>query len=109
MIKDNELGLVWSEILDFENDENPFEERKIKILEWKHLAIENIEMNDLIFEKAKELLAIGLRQKDASHIACALFGKSDYFVTTDKRILNKKIQDIEFINPVDLVRRLYAN
>ena len=109
MIKDKNLELVWSEILDFENNENPFEERKFKISEWKLLAVENIEMNDLIFEKAKELSALGLRQKDSSHIACAIFGKSDYFVTTDKGILNKKVQGIELINPVDFIRRIYAN
>jgi len=109
MIKNKRLELVWSEILDFENSENPFEERKVKILEWKFLAVENVEMNDLILEKARELLGFGLRQKDASHIACAIFGKADYFVTTDKKILNKKIRDIELVNPIDLVRKLYVN
>jgi predicted nucleic acid-binding protein len=109
MIKDKGLELVWSEVLDFENNENPFEERKIKILEWKLLAIENVEMNDLILETARKLLNLGFRQKDASHIACAIFGKVDFFVTTDKKILNKKVQDIELINPIDLVRRFYAD
>jgi len=109
MIKDKHLELVWSEILDFENNENPFEERKAKILEWKLLSVENVKMDDFIFDKAKDLLNLGLRQKDASHIACAISGKTDYFVTTDKKILNKQVQDVELINPIDLVRRLYAN
>jgi len=109
MIKNKRLELVWSEILDFENNANPFEERKIKVLEWKFLAVENIEMNDSILEKARELLGFGFRQKDASHIACAIFGKVDYFVTTDKKILNKKVQDIELINPIDLIRRFHVN
>ena len=109
MIKNGRLELIWSEILDFENNENPFEERKFKILEWKSLAIENIEMDDSILEKARELLDLGLRQKDASHIACAIFGKANYFITTDKKILNKKVQNIELINPIDFLRRLYAN
>jgi predicted nucleic acid-binding protein len=109
MIKNERLELVWSEILDFENNANPFEERKVKVLEWKSLAVENVEMNDSILEKARELLGLGLRQKDASHIACAIFGKADYFITTDKKILNKKVQNIELINPIDLVRRLYVD
>jgi predicted nucleic acid-binding protein len=109
MIKNDKLELVWSEILDFENNDNPFEERKMKISEWKSLAVEDIEMSDAIFDDAKKLLALGLRQKDASHIACAISGKADYFVTTDRKILNKKIQGIELINPIDLVRRLYVN
>jgi len=109
MIKDKHLELVWSEILDFENNENPFEERKVKILEWKLLAVENVKMDDFILDKAKNLLNLGLRQKDASHIACAISGKTDSFVTTDKKIVNKQVQGIELINPIDLVRRLYAN
>jgi predicted nucleic acid-binding protein len=80
MIKNKRLELVWSEILDFENNANPFEERKVKVLEWKSLAVEKVEMNDSILEKARELLGLGLRQKDASHIACAIFGKADYLV-----------------------------
>jgi predicted nucleic acid-binding protein len=109
MVKNGHLELVWSEILDFENSENPFEERRIKILEWKYLAVEDIEMDDSVLEDARELMKLGLRQKDASHIACAICGKTDFFVTTDKGILNKKVQNIELINPIDLVRRLYAN
>ena len=109
MIKNGHLKLIWSEILDFENNENPFIERKTKILEWKLLAIENIEMNDFIFERAKDLLKSGLRQKDASHIACAISSNANYFVTTDMKILNKKVQNIELINPIDLVRRLHVD
>jgi hypothetical protein len=62
MIKNKRLELVWSEVLDFENNENPFEERKFKILEWKLLAVENVEMNDLILETARKLLSLGLRR-----------------------------------------------
>ena len=109
MIKNGRLKLIWSEILDFENNENPFVERKTKILEWKCLAVENIAMNDFIFERAKDFLKSGLRQKDASHIACAISGNANYFVTTDKKILNKEIKNIEIINPIDLMRRLYAD
>jgi predicted nucleic acid-binding protein len=87
MIKNGRLELIWSEILDFEN----------------------IEMDDSILEKARELLELGLRQKDASHIACAIFGKANYFVTTDKKILNKKVQNIELINPIDFLRSMYVD
>ena len=41
---------------------------------------------------------------DASHIACAIHLGVDYFLTTDKRILNKKIMDIRVMNPIDFVR-----
>ncbi len=41
-IRQNALELVWSYILDLENQANPFEERKNAIQEWKELAIEDI-------------------------------------------------------------------
>jgi predicted nucleic acid-binding protein len=51
----------------------------------------------------------GLRQKDAAHVACAIFAKADYFLTTDKKILNKSVKEIELINPIDFIRRYNEN
>jgi len=63
-------------------------------------------MSDAVIEKAREYMNIGLRQKDAAHIACAVYGKSDYFITVDRKILNKPIKDITVIDPIDFLRRL---
>ena len=63
-------------------------------------------MNDETVEKARKYMEKGLRQKDAAHIACAVHAKGDYFITVDKKILNKPIKDITIINPVDFLRRL---
>ena len=41
----------------------------------------------------------------ALHIACAIRAKCRYFLTTDKRILKKKIEGIVLLNPLDYVRR----
>ena len=106
MIRDNKLALIWSDVLDYENNDNPFEERRVKIAEWKELASGNVEMNDEIFEKAKVYMETGLKQKDAAHIACAVYANGDYFITVDKKILNKRIKDIIIIDPVDFIRRM---
>ena len=106
MIKDNELALIWSDVLDYENHDNPFEERRVKIAEWKELASGKVEMNDEVYKKAKMYMENGLKQKDASHIACAVYANADYFITVDKKILNKQISDINVIDPVDFLRRL---
>ncbi|GHV23080.1 hypothetical protein FACS189494_10740 [Spirochaetia bacterium] len=105
MIKDKTLEMVWSDVLDFENNDNPFEERKIEIAGWRELASTIIELDDIIIENARKLMTIGLRQKDASHIACAISANTDYFITVDKKIINKPIQDIIVINPFDFLRR----
>jgi predicted nucleic acid-binding protein len=53
-------------------------------------------------------MKLGLKNKDALHVACALRGKCDYFLTTDRGILNKKIDGIAVMNPLDFVRGLGA-
>jgi hypothetical protein len=106
MIKDNELSLIWSDVLDYENNDNPFEERRIKIAEWEAYASGKVEINDEIIEKARAYMEAGLRQKDAVHIASAVIAGGDYFITVDRKILNKTIKDIAVIDPVNFIRRL---
>ncbi|GHU72411.1 hypothetical protein FACS1894184_20120 [Clostridia bacterium] len=62
-------------------------------------------------DKAAEVLALagdimseGIKYMDASHLACAIVSKANYFLTTDKRILKYKGSLINVINPIDFVR-----
>jgi len=105
LILNEKLELVWSFVLDYENNDNPFEERKISISSWKNLAIIDCDLCDEIADTAKYLMKCGLKQKDASHIACAIYANADYFLTTDKKILNKPVSSISLINPIEFVRR----
>jgi predicted nucleic acid-binding protein len=105
LILSGKLKLVWSFVLDYENNSNPFEERRCNIAVWKKLSFTDCNLCDKIIKTAEELQMTGLRQKDASHIACAIYAGADFFVTTDKKILNKQVNNIELINPIDFVRR----
>jgi len=104
-IKNKQIELVWSEMLDYENKDNPFLERKIQIADWKYLACIDVEVDDFIMENVRYFTSLGLKTKDATHIACAVFANADFFITTDKGILKKQIKEIETINPIDFVRR----
>jgi predicted nucleic acid-binding protein len=104
LVKNGEIELVWSFVLDYENNANPFEEVKSKIAEWKRLASIDCDYSDIIVQKAAVYMKLGLRQIDASHIACAVSAEADYFITTDKKILNKPIKDIKIMNPIDFIR-----
>jgi len=108
IIHSGKIMLIWSFVLDYENEANPFDERKHNIIAWKNLSIVDCNLCDTITDIATDLLKIGLRQKDASHIACAIYAGADYFITTDKKILNKPVQGIIIINPIDFIRR-YLN
>ena len=107
-IKKGSLCLVWSYILDFENNQNPFQERRDAIQKWRESAENDIEENDDIISKAKELTKIGLRAKDALHVACAVVGKAEYFLTTDDMVLRKlsSYSEINVTNPMDFIRVL---
>jgi len=108
LIYSEKLMLVWSFVLDYENDANPFDVRKRNIVAWKKLSSIDCNLCNEIADIANDLLKTGLRQKDASHIACAIYAGAVFFITTDKKILNKPVQGINLINPIDFVRR-YLN
>ena len=105
LVYTGKLLLVWSFVLEYENAANPFDERKHSISAWKKLSITDCDLCEEISYNARKLLKTGLRQKDASHIACAMYASADFFITTDKKILNKSVQGIILINPIDFVRR----
>ena len=104
----NVIELVWSYILEYENEQNPFIERREAIKEWKNLAVLDIEENEIILKRAKKLVTIGLKSKDALHIACAIEGKAEYFLTTDDKILKKgkHIKEIKIIDPIEFIKIL---
>jgi hypothetical protein len=107
-IKDGNLELVWSYILDFENAQNPFSERGTAIKKWIGFCAIDIVETPALIEKAKQLLAFGIKSKDALHIASAMEANADYFLTTDDKLLNKTdlITDVKLINPTEFVKVL---
>ncbi|MFO7889289.1 MAG: PIN domain-containing protein [bacterium] len=104
----NEIKLVWSYILEYENECNPFEERKNAIKKWRSIASINISEKNEIINEAKKLKNTGVKSKDALHIACAVSAKCDYFITTDEEIINKlqKYDKIGILNPVSLINKI---
>lgn len=107
-IQAGNFDLVWSYILEGENEANPFEERKRAIREWKNYAIMDFDAETTILDKAKMLNQIGLRSKDALHISCAISAGCQYFLTTDDKILNKNglIEEITIIDPIGFIREV---
>ena len=106
MIKTGNIELAWSYILDFENEANPFHERKYTIEKWRLISTIDINENDKILLKATNFTKDGLKAKDALHVACAIEMGCDYFLTTDDGII-KKMQNnsqIETVNPIDFIK-----
>jgi len=100
------LELAWSFMMDYEISSNPFQDRRMAFLRWKNIAVVDIDPIEEILRKGQTLVQKRIKKKDALHIACAIAAKCDYFLTTDKRILNKNIQEITLINPIDFLRQV---
>jgi predicted nucleic acid-binding protein len=101
-IKNKEINLVWSYMLDFENNANLDIIVKKAIIKWKKLSkIDIIETESLLI-KAEEISQLGIDSKDSIHISCAIKANVDFFITTDYNLIKKgvKIKDIAIINPV---------
>ena len=104
-VQAEQLQLVWSFMLDFENGANPYEERRDNIAQWKSMASEVIDIQEKVRERAKIIeRESGVRSKDAFHLACSIAAKCDYFITTDRELKKKtKIKHVTVISPIDFV------
>jgi len=107
-IIDGNIDLIWSFILHFENNDNPYSDKKEQIMRWENIAKKIVIFKESILNRAKEIMALKIREKDALHLSCAMFAKADCFITTDKKLLNKNIGEIDILNPIDFVRRYYS-
>ncbi len=105
-VLDSRVELVWSYVLDLENESNPFNDRRTTITRWKARAIEDVEAAPEILDKASDLQSLGLKAKDALHVSCAISGAVRFFITTDDDMIrkNNSITETLIINPMDFIR-----
>jgi len=106
MILAKTVEMAWSYVLDFENELNPFEERKTVVRQWRtHATVDTDETQEII-EKAEGLVEIGVKSKDALHLACAIILRCDYFLTTDEQLIKKAIRvaEIKVTDPITFMR-----
>lgn len=104
-VRDGKLELAWSYALEFENEANPFVERRQAIAAWRSAAVLDIVESPDVLRHARDFAAGGLRAKDALHLACAIAAKCDYFLTTDDRIVKNtgRLAEIAVMNPTQFL------
>ena len=95
--------LIWSYVLDYENSKNPFMEKREAIAPWRDLAVKIIFETDEIINFAEKLKAKGIKTFDALHIACAVSANCDYYLTTDRKLLRSKINEINIVDPIQFI------
>ena len=106
MIFERKIELVWSYVLKFENSRNPFEAKKHAIMQWEKLSSLFITMSDEIVATAEIITKTGVKNTDALHVACAIAGKCQYFITVDKRLLSYRDERIIICNPIEFFNQI---
>ena len=102
-IREKRYSLVWSYMLDYENNDNPYDEKRNAISPWKEIADDYCPSSDSILTLGSKIMKLRIRPKDALHIACAITSGCDYFITTDDRLTNKTIANIRIVNPIEFI------
>ena len=99
-------------MLEYENGKNRFSHKKKAISDFMsanesyYVGIEKGEEAKLI---AGHIMESGVKSADALHVACAILAGSDYFITTDDRLLKFQTEDIQIVTPGEFIRRLEAS
>jgi len=103
-IKEGELQLLWSFVLDYENSLNPNTDIRQEIEQASALSVDTIMPDDVILISAQDFEKQGIKPRDALHLACAIKGGADYFLTCDDKILKRATDiNIKVLNPVMFV------
>jgi len=101
------MDLVWSFIIHYENNDNPFVDKKKQIALWESKSASIVTFNHEIQLQAESIMKLGIKTKDSLHIACAISANADAFITTDRKLLNKHVNGIIITNPMDFIRRYF--
>lgn len=105
LIKDGKVDLVVSFFSLFENNANTDTDKAEHIAEFfLNAAVYVDETRLLEIRKLRdEIMATGIKHKDAIHLSAAILADADYLVTTDKRVLKYRSERIKTMNPIDFI------
>lgn len=98
------INLVSSSVLEYENSLNPFPIKQQAMNRYLQMATIRQQVDETMQQRAEQLEQQGIKAIDALHVACAEAANSDYFLTCDKRLINRcQGLPIKTLNPVDFI------
>lgn len=110
MVEAKVVKLISSSVLEYENSRNPYPIKQEAMSRYLQLAELRQEVNEAIRQRAEELEQNGLKAIDALHIACAEAVNSNYFITCDKRLINRYSGlTMKVMNPADFVLEISSD
>jgi predicted nucleic acid-binding protein len=108
--ENQEIQLVSSAILEFEQRRNPHPQRQAYVEEILAKAAIFVELTNKITVRGKELEKNGFKGADALHLACAESEQVDYFCSCDERLLRRaktlKVVHVKVVSPLELVEEI---
>ena len=107
-IKKGKYELVCSYMLEYENAQNRDKMKSTSIKKYQDKYFSYyipIERREKLSEKIDEIMSYNIAYKDATHLACAIYGKCEYLLTTDIRFQKRyKGNEIKILNPLEFVQ-----
>ncbi|MBW4635107.1 MAG: PIN domain-containing protein [Iphinoe sp. HA4291-MV1] len=104
MVEAELIELVSSSVLEYENSRNPFAINQQAMQRYLQMAVMKQQVNHTIKKRAEQLEKQGIQVVDSLHVACAEVSNSDYFITCDKRLINRSQGlTLQVINPTDFI------
>ena len=107
LIKLGEIELASSYVLLYENSRNPHTVRKDTIRRFikDYIGVYvDVDNAVVIKEIADSIIATGVKTVDAFHLAAAILSESDYFLTTDDRLLKYQTDKLKVTDPTSFIR-----
>ena len=103
----NEFKIYTSDVLIFEINKIKDEIKRKKVLEvYNKLKLTNIKASDKIIKRAYETRKYNIKDMDSLHIAYAESFNINYFITTDKLLINASKRaglKMKVMNPIEFV------
>lgn len=99
-------------MIDYENSLNPYEDVRQEIEMAASLAVESVTPDESVLTAAKEFESKGIKPRDSIHLACALKGKAEYFLTCDDKLIRRATTldiNIKIINPLRFIEDMEVN
>jgi len=112
LIKEGKLELIGSYTLDYEVSRNPYEMRRKSIVQFIQDNMKGYvgeERDDAIRPMAEQLMETGVKEKDAYHVASAIYAGCDYFISTDVRLLKHTNNKIKLVTPIEFITETEAD
>ena len=102
LMAENAVEYVWSDILTLEVSRNPSLQRRRRSMSWQSGAVVDVVSDDDVLARGRTFVTLGVKPKDALHLASAAKAGCDWFLTTDRGILRKvsEVGGMRIANPV---------